>query len=421
MRCSLTHAGLGCALASALSLAACAVRPPAKPAAPARAQVDGDDALTLRVDVLTKAARAQGFSPAAPVIQGFLPQGERKTERVVLRAGRCVLLVALASPSVSDLDAALYSAEGEVLVEDEGADARPTLLLCARERDLTAYYSVQAYQGSGAFSIARFERPVRPSDAVMAPFDEESSQLALMTKTLRKRGFDDEAVPLEVALSDGEPLRVPVPAKAGQCYALLAAGLGALEAVSLRLLDGEARELARGVGDPGIAALQYCADEDSDLSLEVTATRGTGTARIGRFHGAQAVVGSGHAEWLGEPEPSALAFEGTPKAREHMVLSLAPGERLVAFEGRALSQGAVFERELAREEPGCERFLLSIGAGLSRATLRIESTLGPTLAEAEVDLAGASVSLCKRTGPARIVVIGRAGFGRFTLGRAVSR
>jgi hypothetical protein len=413
------------ALVLACLLAACAHAAPSAPpphvgvSAPESPPVSvEDDALSHRLEAYGLVLASRGFKPTGFSVRGFLPPSERSTHAVRVAPERCLLFVAIASASVGDLDAALYGAGGRVIAEDEGGDARPVLSVCSGREPLDLYYSVRAYQGAGAFVTGAFERAALPGDALAVLGSAGPSPLFEQTRLLRKRGFEPDQEPVDLALVDGAPVRMALRVNAGECYTLVAEGRDGLEALSMRLLDPRERELAFGVGDTGLAALQYCAGEGVDLGLELSAGRGQGTARVARFRGPQSVVGGARALWLGEPSPSQRAF-GKAKTREGFRALLSREKAtLLSFEQRTLAQGQVLELSVPAAAARCERFYLALSGGLSRASLRVESNAGELLGEAESGPEGTSVSLCDRRTPARVVVQGRAGFGAVELVRA---
>ena len=155
---------LGASLAACAHAAPSALTAPAAPNAPVSAAED--DALSHRLEAYEAVLAARGFKPAAFQARGFLPPAERTTFAVRVEPGRCALFVAIASANVGDLDAALYGAEGRVIAEDEGGDARPVLSVCSGAEPLELYYSVRAYQGAGAFVTRSYDRPVTADDAL---------------------------------------------------------------------------------------------------------------------------------------------------------------------------------------------------------------------------------------------------------------
>jgi hypothetical protein len=399
--------GAGCAGSRAASVATL----PVPEAAP------GEDVLAERVDAYGEVLATQGFESTPFKARGFLPPLARDTYPVSIAAGHCALFVAIASPTVDDLDAAVYSAGGSALVEDDGSDARPVLTLCAGPEPLDVYYSVHAYQGAGAFVARIFQRPALAEDELVTLADGGPSPLTEQSRQLRKRGFEDAAAPVDLALEPASPVRMAMRVAAGQCYTLVAEGRDGLENVSMRLLDAGGRELAFGVGDGELAALQYCAEESSDYGVELVADRGQGTARVVRFHAPQSVIGGARALWLGEPSPSERARAGAVvKTREAWRNALLKERaRLSTYEKLTLAQGQTQEVAVAPGSTRCERFQVELHDGLTRVKLRVEALDGALLGEAQAVRQGASVQLCNRVAKARVVVIGEAGFGSLTL------
>jgi hypothetical protein len=410
-----------------VTLAACAHAAPAGVgsrdaiAGQSPAAAGDDDALTHRLAAYEAVLAARGFKRTDFSARGFLPPAERSTFAVQVAPRRCALFVAIASANMGDLDAALYGAGGRVIAEDEGGDARPVLSVCSADEPLALYYSVRAYQGAGAFVTRAYDRPVTSEDALAVLSGSGPSPLFEQTRLLRKRGFEPDTEPVDLALHDGSPARMALHVNVGECYTLVAEGRDGLEALSMRLLDARERELAFGVGDAGLAALQYCAGEESDLGLELLAGRGQGTARVARFRGPQSAVGGARALWLGEPSPSPQAI-GKAKSREELRALLARDQAaLASVDTRALSQGHVLELAVPATAARCERFYLELAGGLSRATLRLEKGDGTLLGETEAGPEGSSLSLCEEPEAKRAVVLGRAGFGEVTLVRATLR
>jgi hypothetical protein len=377
-----------------------------------------DDALELRLSALAQALGEQGYAQGGLRDRGFLPANGRATRPVRVEPNTCALFVAVATPSVIDLDASLYRADGTALIEDEGSDARPSLKLCAGDTVVTGYYALHAYQGVGAFATAQFVRPAVPGDDDLSIIEREGgpSALAELAKALHKRGFEDAAPRVELKLTGPRAVRMAVPAKQGDCYTLAAEGGPKLEGLSLRLLNGQGHELAHGVADSALASLQYCADESEELSLEVSAREGSGSLRVARFRAAHASLGGAHALWLGEPSPSPQAWQGRVKAVSELRKELAAeGTRAYVLQEKPLGQGSVLELEVPAPLGACESWQIQLQPGLSRARFRVESADGRVLGEARSAGMLAELLVCERRGPARVIVVGEAGFGSITL------
>jgi hypothetical protein len=408
----------GAWLAMATLLGACAA--PAVANQPTTMPVAGgpeghEDALELRLLAMAQTLREQGFARGQFQDRGFLAANGRATRPVSIAPRSCVRFVAVATPSVIDLDASLYRADGSALLEDDGSDARPSLTLCAGDKRVEGYYSIHAYQGVGAFVTADFVRPALPGDDLLTA-QENGAESALneLAKTLHKRGFEDAGPRVELHLESGQPMRVAISAKPGDCYTLATESSSALQGVTLRLLAGQ-EELANGVGSEDLASLQFCSDRARELALEVAAVSGQGTVRVARFRAPQGAVGGPHAMWLGEPSPSASAWHGAAKSSAAARAEPTLVGKTVFVEERALEQGAVLEIERKRPGQVCELWQAVLHPGLSRATLRLEGVEGTFYGETESEDMVARLLVCGRKGPARVIVVGRAGFGSLTL------
>jgi len=381
-----------------------------------------EDSLDLHFRALAAGLESEGLVRGPLLERGFLPPAGRAAYPVHIPANECALFVAVATTSMADLDASLYTAEGSALIEDDSTSSRPTLTFCSSSSaPVDAYLALHAYQGAGSFVAAQFRRALREGDDLRTAVDGRAiSALGQLAQTLHERGFEDAAPRVNLPLGDANPVRMAVNVAAGECYTLAAEGGDGLAEVGLRLVDSEGGELAQGLGEPTrgepqLAALQYCANERAELALEVVAMRGQGIARIARFRAAQALVGGSRALWLGEPTPSDAAWANAKNVA-------VPGKVPFSSEQVALRQGEVVELAPKRAHGPCERWSAELKPGLSRATLRIESERGELLGEADSDHMQACTVICPGDGARRISLIGRAGFGSVTLtGTVVDR
>lgn len=387
----------------------------------ASAEDDGDDdALELRLSAAAQMLESEGFTRVGRSQRGFLAANGRMTREVSIEPFSCARLVAVATPSLLDLDAALYRADGAPLIEDDGSDARPVLTLCAGAEAVSAYYALHAYQGVGAVAMAQFSRPSVPSDDLVTVSSDAAAAggggtgLSELAKVLYRRGFEDIGSRARLPLSAGQVLRVPAPLKAGDCYTLAAEADVPLSGLSLRLVDGK-EELMHSQGLSQNVALQYCADRPREASLEVHAALGTGQVRVARFRAPQVMAGGEHAMWLGEPTPSQAAWADA--ARESKPEANKQTERKGKAQPRdfPLNQGALVAFEQGAPLGACEIWEAQLLPGLFRATLRLEDLDGVLLAEADSENMLARLEVCERRGPVRVTVVGRAGFGRVTV------
>ncbi len=418
-----------------LALASCAHPGPAPSTTKPTAAL-GNDPLDLHFRALALGLSDDGLKQGVLFERGFLPPSARVAFPVHIAAGECAMFVALATASMSDLDASLYTPDGAALIEDDSTGSRPTLTFCASaSQPIDGYFTLHAYQGAGAYVAAQFSRSSRAEDDLRTGNGEQGpSALGELAQTLHDRGFEDAAPRVSLPLGDGRPVRMAVNVAAGECYTMAAEGTDGVAELGLRLVDAEGSELALGVGEAHarsqLASLQYCADQRAELALEVVAKRGRGLAKVARFRATQALVGGVRALWLGEPSPSEQAWfapklaptkaiaaskeESTTRAAAEAKApprhgKLNPGERVPLRQGQLV--------ELAPRAPvaSCERWQIELEPGLSRATLRVEDAHGELVGEADSQHMRACVAVCNVSSTRRASVVGRTGFGAVSL------
>jgi hypothetical protein len=429
-------------VAALLSVSACASVRPTTPPQVAFAETAGDAAgeqerglLGRALTPIANAVLAEGYHATAPLTHAFLAPSARVVEPFTLAPRTCVAIVAVATATVTDLDAAIYAADGSALAEDDTTGARPIVRLCTGEQRLDAYLAFYAFQGTGSFAAQRLERPLGPADALglaeaqrATLVNDQTPGFSELLRGLHGRGYEDDGPITEVPLVSGSAVRLASHVEAGRCYSAVADGTG----MRVRLLDGAGREVALGVGATGPAALQYCAREDADLVLELSSAGSERTARLARLHAGQEAVGSARAVWLGEPSPAfavgarnakLLSAEPTCSASAREPAARAAKKLSALYADAPLSQGSVIERELRLS--GCSKLAATLQQGLAVVTLRVEDAAGVVLAERDLLAPEDALAVCpvqvrageqgKQVGNYHVTLIGRAGFGALSL------
>jgi hypothetical protein len=371
--------------------------------------------LTRALIPLAAAIELEGYRATGAIERGFLAPSARTVEPIAIAPRTCVAIVAIATATVTDLDAAIYAADGSALAEDDTTGARPVVRLCSGERRIDAYLAFYAFQGTGSFAAQRLERPLGPADALAlaevereATASQHTAAFSDLLRGLHGRGYADDGPITEVPLVEGSAVRLARHVQAGRCYGIVVDG----QSLRVRLLDAAGREVALGVGAQGPAALQYCAREDADLLIELSTQGGERSARVARLYAEQASVGSARAVWLGEP--SAAFAIGARAAKESAADARCTGKALPLISTHPLTQGALTEHEL--ELSGCVRVEAQLHAGLSVLTLRVEDSGGHVVGERELLAPHGQLHVCPTTpGKYRITAIARAGFGALSL------
>ena len=243
----------------------------------------------------------------------FVEPGGRWTSAV--RVGpECTVVVAHSSSGIDDLDAVLYSPEGEVLAEDVEPDARPILRYCGPAR--RAYYVAHAYAGAGTFRFA-MARGTREdmdwiADAMGGAPPIGGASNATLERTLRERGFDRVVDRRRIQLVDGEDVRFPIALREHECVTVLATGSSL---VSLRL-ESEAGRIEESAGQE--SGVQVC-----DVREAVGVVRGRGLADVLVVAGASSDVGGASALWMGAERAAHVDVEDSTSAE---VWALEPAE-----------------------------------------------------------------------------------------------
>jgi hypothetical protein len=287
-----------------------AVQPSATPARDPNLHIPPPLAAQAR-RVTSELARI-GLRASVQAFVGFLPSGNHASYAVRLDAGTCTTLVTLATRNVRDVDAALYTPEGELLAVDSEPNAHPTIQACT-ETAQDVYYVLQIIEGDGSFVVLPFvgDRDSRQVAArviggrpawvqLTAARDGREDPMAALAEGMRKRGFVQARPAEQVFLARGERVRAPLPASVGECYTLAAFGDAAGERLSLRVLDARGALLAEGRDDArSHAALQLCAHTPGPYTLEIESAHG-GRITLVAFRADVATAGGDEGLWLGK-------------------------------------------------------------------------------------------------------------------------
>ncbi len=121
------------------------------------------------LDGIAERIRQRGFSPADDPWRGFLVDGATATQRLTLRSGRCVVLVAVASPQLVSLELAVHDGDGAEMVRS--APGEWGVRYCAATSGV--HFVVARAEGDGLFAVRRFDGPrglaIRFDDLRVAP------------------------------------------------------------------------------------------------------------------------------------------------------------------------------------------------------------------------------------------------------------
>ncbi|HEX7479825.1 MAG TPA: hypothetical protein VF331_18625 [Polyangiales bacterium] len=308
---ALIAACLGCSGAGGLATA----RPTASPASTAAGASDAALAPSLAPVVarISGVLAQLGVQPGPDRYTGFLPSGNHATFAVHVAANSCVTWLALATKTVQDVDAALYTPEGELLAVDSEPNAHPTIQTCAGPVAKMLYYVVQLYEGDGSFVVASFSGPRsalgpvarvlggRPAFAeAVGSHELEEDAATSLAEGLRKHGFEAVRDPLVFKIAERERVRTSLPVQIGKCYTIAAFGDAGISELAVRVLDQHGAELGAGAGGHAGAAVQLCVHEPGDLAIESEAQTGAGEVTLLVYRADVISAGGEAGLWLGK-------------------------------------------------------------------------------------------------------------------------
>jgi hypothetical protein len=254
-----------------------------------------------------------GLRPAEHAFAGFLPGGNHATYALHVPADECATVVALATDNVQDVDAALYTPDGDLLAVDSESDRHPTIQVCVRE-SMDFYHVLQLYDGDGSFVVLPFFGPRatlaaaahvlggRPAfTEAVAVRELQRNPLADLAEGLRKRGFMPLGAGESLPIAEHERVRSELPAVAGECYTVAAVGVQGLRDLGMRILDESGMALAvDNQGPHEQVAVQLCAHATAKYTVELEARAGAGAFTLVTFHADVATAGGEENLWIGE-------------------------------------------------------------------------------------------------------------------------
>lgn len=368
-------------------------------------------ALAARLREIADALGPRGVRLEDVVARGFIAQGGHVTTGVDVAAGRCVSLVALSTAGVHDLDARLFDPDGDMLVEDVESDAHPTVQLCASEAR-RVFHVINAYEGQGAFLVARFVTDRRGLDEVArvvggrpgtagetgAARGELERRVTELRDGIARRGFQPTGDPTRLSLGEGGSVRAAFPVTPDRCYTFGAFADGELQDVDLRIIDPSGEEVARDVRRERDGVAQLCPTSAVTLSLEAAGVAGRGHVLLQAWSADASMIGGASALWLGER----LAWSGSARPLDETIaigrervraLGFAPAAGVVD-ESVTLSSGDVVTRTRALSRGSCTGVLASAGRGAGRVSLDLHADDGALLARGAQGEGGAFAVAC---------------------------
>jgi len=361
------------------------------------------DPLNSAVVRVERALSGSGLTRAADLSEGMLAEGQGVTLSFEVPAATCAVLTAVGTRGVADLDATIYSGDGQLLVRDQEPDARPTVALCADREPLHLYYRVDAYRGVGRYAVLRFDGAAAALGDLRARLGGtpgvvqtvgEPTELMGWIAGAQRRGFSPRGAHRMVRLLGGTPVRLPLPMRSGRCVAVIAVPHAPLVGVELVVRDASGAIRSEDRAETPSARTQACARVDGDWTVELVPSGGEGEAELVVLDATQAELGTESALFWGV-RPQTVAIEGD-------------GQELGAG---ALSPGQVARVTIPLATGACVDVWAEADAALGRVSIRQIAPLAGSPSE--------RVQICRPPGSsAPELALSARGAGRYRLLRS---
>ncbi|HXN32679.1 MAG TPA: hypothetical protein VN894_12490 [Polyangiaceae bacterium] len=389
-------------IAFALALAGCAshpasLAPTGPPPVPSpRVTAGALDPRTLLGELPMRASRLGAGAPAL-VSSTEAIENDWVGGFVDVPSDDCLLAYARGSPSVEDVDVAIYSEEGTQLAADEGRDVHPTVVLCVPHPD-RVYVAAHVVGGEGlvavgaqlvpkerALIVARAlgargaiaEGP-RPADAWPGLDD------AVRAHRQALGGTWEEVRRVALSVDARVPTYVSLPIEADQCVDAVIVPDTDVALLDIEAFDGEGRVMARAREGMGARTLTVCSPISMPGSLSVRPHVGRGLAAVvvSRARGEVARDFSERPDvaWTAGTQP----LEAARGARNALLAKSGYGAPLAAASGMlVLGRRVSIPLDTKALGGACARIDVVAGAPLALVDAHVWDDAGSLLASAE--------------------------------------
>ncbi len=215
--------------------------------------------------------------------------GDHVSAPIGVPKDRCVLILARAGASVSDLDLYAYAEDGAVLGSDEQPDNRPGLMICPPHPG-RVFAAARVAGGFGLVSLgAVLVSPTASSDVSKAldlkrgaPRVNAWAELndALAAHQAPLGGDWKEQRRIKVALTDRVPTLVPVSIDSGECADILVVPERTLTQLDVVAISKDGVQIGRAQPAGRNRAIIVCSQQRVDVTIELRPHAGRGSAAL---------------------------------------------------------------------------------------------------------------------------------------------
>jgi hypothetical protein len=309
----------------------------------------------------------------------------------------CLLGYARGSPSIADVDLAIYSEEGTQLAVDEGRDVHPTVLLCPPHPD-RVYVAGHVVEGEGLVAVGGQLVPKERALVVARALGARGAIAEGPRPVEAWPGLDDVVRSHRQALGGAweefkrialyVDARVPtflsLPIEADQCVDAVIVPDTDVALLDVEAFDGDGRVMARAREGAGMRSLTVCSPISMPGSLTVRPHVGRGLTAVvlARAHGdvARDLATRPDVAWTAGSQP----LDGARSARNALLAKSGYGVPVTTATGMlVLGRRLNVPLDLKSVGGACARIDVVAGAPLALIAAFVWDDVGSLLASAE--------------------------------------
>jgi hypothetical protein len=347
-----------------------------------------------RLESIAAALEAQGYAPTGSWIEAELSAGSRVTLSLETPRDARIAVIAAGERDEISLDLRILATVGNrEIASDVSLGRRAAVSFTAHHGE--EYEAIAtAIEGGGRAVIAAFEAPLTASPPRIAGLFDFDGGARLgwpaVVEELSAKGYAPASEPVDFEMAEATRRSLSYPLGAGNCYVAVALGSPGVDALALRLFDGN--ELVSGDFAARYDAwAAVCPERDFEARAAVSGVAGNGTVRVGLFFGPRERLTS----WVGPPIraiPLAETADIELRRAASFLSRRGYGAGEIVATPQGLEPGARLPLPLPAGLDGCYALAASAG-GDADVDLRLELTRSGAAAPAVLtDVSGDSIS-----------------------------
>jgi hypothetical protein len=219
---------------------------------------------------------ARGYVALGSPTRGEIPQGAQGRYGFTLEAGKCYAVLAVGGEGVAAMRLQAEDADGGLLDRDVDGGRTAVVRFCPETSGAKSMV-VSMSHGGGAVMVGAFAWP-RGTQGPFGLAGVMYVRLAEVMQLLELEGYEPSMLfsPRRGELDrEGTKETHPITLEGGRCYALVTVGDEHITDLGLELMRGS-QSVATDISRNAFPSVRFCAEQQMELNLVVTAKRGRG-------------------------------------------------------------------------------------------------------------------------------------------------